>query len=246
MSRSRADNIITKKLFVGFKLTVCVPENQLEDYRAENPESNLEFVGHPDWCRGIGDARWWVMQKFGTLFMLDDDIDHIRNYCVKGKAFDTIRDPEHVNDIIQNCYLMAKQFGAKVWGFGNARQPLEFSPQKPFKFTGYINASMCGYMKDHGLHYDHNDKWINGVEDFYFCGLNAYKNRFIFADERYTLLTVGNFSATGGASDYRKQSDMEVQTEKLMRLFGSAIMPKSGSRTKQKLQKGERTLRVNF
>jgi len=176
--------------------------------------------------------------------MLDDDIDHIRYYCVKGKAFDTIRDSDHVNDIIHSTYLTAKAFGAKVWGFGNCRQPLEFSPQKPFKFTGYINASMCGYMEDHGLHYPHKEKWINGVEDFWFCGLNAHKNRYIFADERYTLLTVGNFNAMGGATDYRKQSDMVMQTEKLMGMFGEAIQ--SEHRVKKKKQGVFRVLKTDF
>lgn len=245
-SRSRADNLITKKLFIGHKLIVVVPKSQVAKYKEHNTESNLEIVGHPNWVRGIGDARWWVMENYGNVFMLDDDIDHVRNYCVKGKAFDTIRDSDHVNDIIQSTYLTAKALGAKMWGFGNCRQPLEFSPQKPFKFTGYINASMCGYMEDHGLEYKTGTKWLNLAEDFYFSGLNAHRNRFMFADERYTFLTVGNFSSTGGYSDYRTSADLDEATIELMGLFGEAIVYKSPSGTKKKLHQGERVLKIPF
>ena len=247
-SKGRADNLMTKKLFVDFNLIVVVPKNELEDYRKHNPEKNLDFVGRPDYIRGIADSRWWIMNNYDDVFMVDDDVDHVRFYNIeKGKAFDTIRDPEHVNDIIQKCYLTAKQMGAKQWGFGNHRQPLPFNPHKPFSYTGFINASFCGYMKDHGLHYDENDLWINGVEDYYFSALNAYYNRFNFIDTRYTFLTVDNFCGKGGNSHLRKASDMKPQIIELMKLFGDAIHFKGAvSNTKQKVQEGEGYLRVPY
>lgn len=245
-SRSRATKLITKNLFIGFKLIVVVPENQVEEYKKHNPEENLQIVGHPTWVRGIGDCRWWVMNNFGDCFMLDDDTESIRNYAVIGKGSEIIKNPEHVNDIIQNLYFTAKNFGAKMFGFGNVRNPLNISPQKPFRFTGYINASMCGYMEDHGLHYDIEKPWLNTCEDYYFSALNAHKNRYFFIDERYTAYTLGNFNSGGGCSDYRKSSDMEFATKELMKMFGGAIVEKIVTTTRKNLQKGERSLKVPF
>lgn len=245
-SRSRPGKLITKNLFTGFKLIVVVPENQLEDYKKHNPEPNLQIVAHPNWVRGIGDCRFWVMSNFGDCFMLDDDTESIRNYSVVGAGSEIIKNSEHVNDIIQNLYFTAKNFGAKMFGFGNIRNPLNFAPQKPFRFSGYINASMCGYMADHGLHYDIEESWLNTCEDYYFSGLNAHKNRFCFIDERYTAYTLGNFNSGGGCADYRKASDMEYCTTQLMKMFGSAIVPKLPSTTRKNLQKGERLLKVPF
>ena len=92
-SRSRATKLITKKLFVGFKLYVVVPESQLEDYKKHNPEPNLEIIAQPNWVRGIGDCRYWVMTNFGDCFMLDDNIESLKNHSVVSEKSEIIRNP---------------------------------------------------------------------------------------------------------------------------------------------------------
>lgn len=224
-SRSRATKLITKNLFVGFKLYVVVPESQLEDYKKHNPEPNLEIIAQPNWVRGIGDCRYWVMTNFGDCFMLDDDVESLRNYSVVGEGPEIIRNSEHVNDVIQNLYFTAKNFNAKMFGFGSIKSKLDFVSQKPFRLTGYISVSNCGYMADHGLHYDIEESWLNTCEGYYFSALNTHKNRFCFVDERYTAYTLPNTS--GGCSDYRKSSDTEHCITQLMKMFGSAIAAKN-------------------
>lgn len=234
-SRSRPQNLITKKLFEGFPLLVVVPESQVQDYKHHNPDPNLEIIAHPNWVRGIGDARYWVMTNFGDCFMIDDDADHIRNYAVVGKSYDVIRNPEHVNDIIQNLYFTAKEAGAKMFGFGNIKSQLDFRPQRPFSFSGGIHGSMCGFMADHGLSYDFDEKLLNTCEDFYFSALNAYKNRFCFIDNRYTIFTDEKSNSIGGRSDYMTAKDIDKATEVLMKFFGKAIRTKEVKNKKQRI-----------
>lgn len=220
-SRSRADNLLTKKLFTGFKLIVVVSNRQLPEYRLKNTEECLEFVGHPDYIKGIAGVRWWIMKKMGDVFMIDDDVDHIRNYT-EGKTFESIKNPEHVNDIIQSCYLNSKQIGAKMFGFANLKHT-EFNSQYPFELKGYLPGKSFGFMSGHGLKFNQKDDWVSGVEDYYFTLMNAYINKYAFIDNRYSFYNIkGN---SGGINDYRKSSDESIQTAGLLGMFGKAIIP---------------------
>lgn len=229
-SRSRADNLLTKKLFIGFKLIVVVSNRQLPEYRLKNTEECLEFVGHPDYLKGIAAVRWWVMKKFGNVFMIDDDVDHVRNYTTK--VFQTITNPEHINDIIQTNYLTARQLDAKLFGFANLKSK-EYKCQNPIDFNTLVSSKSFGVMDNHGMKFNQKNTWVSGVEDYYFTLMNAHTNKYAYIDNRYCFHSLkGN---QGGINDYRTSSIESTQKEGLLKMFGKAIRPSKKTGYKIKL-----------
>ena len=230
-SRSRADNLLTKKLFTGFKLIVVVPNRQLPEYRFKNTEECLEFVGHPDYIKGIAAVRWWIMRKMGDVFMIDDDIDHVRGFSGQS-TFETIKNPEYINDIIHNCYLHSKQIGAKMFGFANLKHQ-EYKTQYPFDNKGYIPSKSFGFCSNHGLSFDQKKTWVSGVDGYYYSLMNLHINKYSHIDNRYCFHNMKG--GKGGINDYRKSIDEPVQTAGLLGLFGRSIHPNKkakGSRYK--------------
>lgn len=231
-SRSRADNLLTKKLFVGFSLIVVVPNRQLQEYQEKNNESHLEIIGHPDYIKGIAGVRWWIMQNLGDVFMIDDDIDHVRNYSKDEVLFSSISNASHINEIIQSCYNTAKDLDVKMWGFADHQAPIDYKSQRPFSFSGLIPSKSCGIMSNHGLSFNQKDIWVSGVEEYYFSLLNAIVNRKAFIDNRYSFFNVKD--NLGGINDYRKASDELKQDTGLYMTFGRMIKPNRKTKKKHR------------
>lgn len=69
-SYKRADCVLAKDLVAN--PIICVAESESGAYKEFNPE--CEIVTHPDSVKGLPAKRNWMVQHFGELFMLDDDV----------------------------------------------------------------------------------------------------------------------------------------------------------------------------
>lgn len=69
-SHKRHDKVVSKKLVNN--PIICVAKSQLELYKEYNPE--CEIVTHPNNIVGLIPKRNWMLEKFGELFMVDDDV----------------------------------------------------------------------------------------------------------------------------------------------------------------------------
>jgi hypothetical protein len=238
-SKGRASNVITKNLIDD--LTIVVPAKEVDEYKEWNP--NCEIVAEPSTVRNIVASRQFILDKFGSVFMLDDDLKHVRkNYIYEGEDY-LVESSDEITSIIDRTADMAKGVGAKMYGFINIRQPLHYVSHKPVTFTGYLNASYCGFLDGHNLEYDLTYK---EGEDHYMSCLNVYRNRYMIIENRYSFVTDGNFEAEGGCQLDRTKSEMLKTTLKLKRTFGDAIHIKRGTSGKSKLREGERTVTFPF
>jgi hypothetical protein len=238
-SKGRASNVITKKLIED--LILVVPEKEVEEYEKHNPECTV--IAEPDHVRGITASRQFILEQFDNVFMIDDDITSVRmNWIEEGEEY-LVTDPDEVRDIIQRAADMAQDINAKMFGFVNLRQPLHYVSHTPYGFTGYLNASYTGYLKGHNLAYDVS---YSEGEDHYMSCLNVYKNRYMYIDQRYSFISIGNFSAEGGCNLDRTKEDMLLTTLKLRKTFGNAITIKKPTSGKGKIREGERTCKFPF
>jgi hypothetical protein len=234
-SIGRANNVITKQV-VEDLIIVC-PESQADQYAEFSPHN--EVVAHPEDCRGISAVRQWIIENFGNVFMLDDDIHGVHNlYRCEGETYVMNRD--QVRDIILQNFDVAKQLGVYYWGFTNMRRPVQYYPQNPFSLVGYINGSNIGFLEGHNLSYDQR---ISDADDYYMACLNVYKNRKMFIDNRFAFNTKDNFTASGGASGYRNSETIENDTLLLRQLFGDVIQLKKKTTFKLNVIEGERFLK---
>jgi len=239
LSKGRAGNITTHKVIDDI-IVVC-PANEVDLYRDLNPD--LEIVSEPKDCRGITQARQFVLDQFDDVFMVDDDIEYVRNFF-NGEGEDyKVTNKQHVRDIIEQTRSIAEQMGAKMFGYTHRRRPVAYYPQQPFRTTGFLNGSHCGFLKGHNLEYDTN--MIEG-EDYYMSCLNVFKNRFMIIDDRYGFMTTDNFANSGGCSGDRNTQIMQDDTLYLREHFGDVVKMKKWSTHKKNVREGERTIQFPF
>lgn len=238
-SKGRADNVRTKRFFPG--MTIVVPHNEVELYQEKNP--GFEVVGTPKHIRGITPTRQWILENYGTVFMIDDDVIHVRKNYAKPKESGEINDPETIFEIVRNAFVIAQGIGAKIFSFSKIRNPLEYNSFIPIIHTGYMNASFCGFIEGHGLEYDLS---MSEGEDHYISCLTIYKHRYCFIDNRFSFVTDGNFTAIGGCNDYRTRDSMIRNTLYLRQKFGEVIQYKGPTALKQNVNIGERSLKFPF
>lgn len=234
-SKGRWDNVFSKKLFPN--LILVVPNNEVENYKLSNPE--LEIIGHDE--IGIVNTRRFIINKFEEFYSVDDDIiEAVKNYKLKKEVCSV----DDINDFIQEDYFIAKEIGAKLFGTRQFINPVEYDGFNIFKNNCYIDPSGCGFIKGHGLNYS---KSIEEGEDYFIVLQNAYINRYLLADLRYSYITVKPFKNKGGCQDIRTTETMIRDTKYLIDMFGSDVVKfKRKYHLKKNINRGERSISIPF
>ena len=239
LSKGRSNNVKTKNVISD--LTIVCPSNEVEDYKKHNPE--CEVLSEPENCRNITQARQFVLDTFEEVFMIDDDVEFIRNFF-NGEGEDyKVTTKQHARDIIEQTRSIAEQMGAKMFGYTHNRRPVAYNSHKPFKTTGFLSGSHTGFLKDHNLKYDTT---MPEGEDYYISALNVYKNRFMLIDTRYGFFTTDNFNNNGGCSTDRNTIVLQEDTIKLREYFGEVITLKKSTGHKKNIREGERSVKFPF
>jgi hypothetical protein len=157
-SAGRADRVKTHKAIRADVL--CVPESEADAYRRRG--YGVEIVTHPDTVRGLAAKRQWIADRYGDVFMVDDDIrafvrlwlpTYLRNYRMSATE---------ARDAAEATYETATEMGAFLFGFAFFGDTRLFKPQRPFLLTGYINAACFGLRAGSKLRF-RND--VVAVED---------------------------------------------------------------------------------
>ena len=108
---------------------LCVTESEEEKYRSHYPKA--EIIVHPDSIVGLAAKRQWIYEKFGNVFMLDDDITAV--YRLYMRQLGPKLKPEETYKIIQWAGNMAKLCGCFLFGFNKNPSPIIYSPFSPIK-----------------------------------------------------------------------------------------------------------------
>lgn len=243
-SMSRAKDVLTTKVVDAI---ICVPESQKDEYKYYN--KNSEIITHPDSVKGLSLKRQWILDKFGDVFMLDDDIVSFNKLYIYSGEHSKIKSKNKVYIIIQNTYLAAKDMGVYLWGFCTGSNSLKYMEFKPIQLTGYITGCATGIIS--GSKYLKYSKKSVAVEDYYISALNAYYHRMIFKDMRYCFVQKDTFVKSGGLALYRNLETEKNDTLFLKRTFGSVIKLKktteNNGKTKQNIKNPyARSLKIPF
>jgi len=215
-SSKRADNVMTAK--VVHELAICVPESEAAEYKAHNP--NCEIITHPNDVIGLPLKRQWIYEKFGNIFMLDDDIAYMRDWtCPPGK--NSTFEPDVVREMIQRQAWMAKEIGAYLFGFNHLVRPVFVHPQQPFAIKGFIPGHSMGLLKGSKLYWH---KRATTVCDYWISSLNAYHHRIVWKDLHYGFLQTKTFKGAGGQAQHRSMA-VEFEANVFLReYFGSDVI----------------------
>lgn len=201
---------------------LCVAEDQYKNYKDLYPSAAIE--AHPDSVVGLAPKRNWMLKHFGDHFSLDDDVSEMR------RIYDPDAPPkmsaEEATDVVQATAEMAREVGAKLWGFSNYPMTYTFDVFKPFKTTGYVNGFAMGIFTDGLLRFPEESDFMGS--DYFVSALNAYHHRYIWLDTRFAFAQHGTFRNPGGQADFRNMETERRSYERLRNYFGAAIELKHG------------------
>jgi len=220
---SRAGKMTTHKYCAD--VILCVPESQKDEYAEHYPD--LEMCVHSDEVIGLSAKKQWIADKFQNCFYLDDDLDKFIYMGIGAKEKNHSFSPEDVRDTIINLYEAACDCGAYLFGFNNVADVRMYNPMHPFKFTGFLVGGVMGVRdwKESNLWFD--ERFM--IADDYWLGLlNAYFNRYVLKDCRFSFDgDTGHME--GGNAQYRNWNQEKKELLLLKRMFGDAVQIKTDS-----------------
>lgn len=197
---------------------LCVEESQAEVYKACN--KNIEVVTHPDSVIGLARKRDWIVRHFGDVFMLDDDIDHLKRvYTESGEEI--IVDPNIAYEIIQQTAAACRDAGFFLFGHSTAPAPLHYKSTDPIQLSGYFTGCAHGVLKGSKLWYNAD---IICNEDYWISCLNAHYHRGGYKDTRFYWSQRDTFVNRGGLAEFRNNDAEEKDFRLLQKVFGANIV----------------------
>lgn len=228
-SHKRHDRVVSKKLVNN--PIICVEAKQVNIYKEYNPE--YEIVAHPNDIIGLIPKRNWMVQHFGDLFMIDDDVFYFRKMYVKPNDSAVIKNASVITNKIFELYELSKALNITLFGFSKNPRPEQYNEFKPFSLSNMITGCSYGVIKNE------NKKWNEDMkvkEDFWISCLTKYYERRILVDNRYNFSQKDTFKNPGGLSDIRTHNEELRSILILKKHFGDTIKLKI-SRAKSKLEK---------
>lgn len=208
----RAGKVKSFGVFDAKDMVLVVHEEQLDEYRAAYPDVKLD--PHPAELNGLSLVRQWMYDKYGDVFMVDDDVPHMFDY--RDRA--TKVPPDQARDVVYRLHDMAEEMGAYLYGCSEERNPLRYQPHRPFRLTGVVRGRAMG-LRPGAKFFFPQDRSVD--DEMCLSGLNAYFHRFVVVDERYAM--PGDEYTPGGLAFRRSHDTLLDWVEKLKVMFGDAI-----------------------
>jgi len=234
-SSGRAKTVYTK--IEG--MILFVDESEFDEYEKYNHD--IEIQTHTG-LNNLSKIRQFIYEKFGDVFMVDDDIVKVQKLY---RTIDQDLTPKESKNIIQAAYETSKSIDAFLFGFNNDPNPTHYNQHKPFQLNSYINGCAFGLRKNKQLYFDGN---TTACESHWINLLNAYHNRFCFIDKRFHFRQKANstFTAPGGQSLKRTLESERLDTLFLKKKFGDSVkLKKTRNKTKQ-LHEFQRELNIRL
>lgn len=234
-SHRRAGNVTTHRKVAG--VVLCIPEAQFKDYRRHHPLEQL--LTHPDSILGISRKRQWILEKFPTVFCVDDDLISVqRIWRPSYQRIPNALAPEEVRDVIDTAADTARQLGAFLFGFNTHSAPMTYQGFRPFGFGGYTMGGAYGILEGSKLRFPDTDL---PCEDWFISLLNAFHHRFAWSDRRWAFAFKDTYSGTGGCQEIRMFDGEKRAFDMLRAHFGAAIVRKTiNDHATRKPTRGER------
>jgi hypothetical protein len=200
-------------------IPLCVAKSQEPLYREAHPGS--ELIVHPDEIVGISPKRQWLVDRFGDVFMFDDDVTAVTDVQVGLNESAKVRDPQRIRDVVQALFDLAEGLGAHVLGLNTYADPVMYRPHRPFSLKHMVSGHCLGIRRDPRLRFPDLPDLL--TDDLYISALAAYHDRIVLTDMRYAASVAHTWRATGGMAAHRTWQRV-VDNEKFMvTAFGDAI-----------------------
>lgn len=211
LSRGRAETITTHKVLPEW-VEILVPESEVDLYKAK---VNNPLLTIPDDVCGLGCVRNWVLDHFPeeTVIMVDDDIKCC--YCLTHEFTRRVPNGDDVMQVLINTAVMAKDIGAKCFGFAQT-DIRKYKACDPFNLNTWVGCVIGVIGRKYRFR---EDKFKVDID---YCLQNLLVERIIFQDSRYTF-PQSRDNNKGGNSKFRTQEGFNQSIESLKDKWGDNI-----------------------
>jgi hypothetical protein len=218
---------------------LIVDEREVATYREHHPSAEIET--HPP-LRNLAAKRQWIYERFGSVFMLDDDIAFVSRLYLPGNNRDTHLTPHEAAALIHSTADAAKQAGCHLYGFNATPNAKHYYPHKPIELTTYINASAFGLHPSPNLYFTER---TTAAESHWINLLNAYFHRRAWVDMRFHFAQApgSTFTRPGGQTMHRTKASERDDTLFLRRMFGQSVQIKAARGDAKLIHPYQRTIR---
>jgi hypothetical protein len=212
-SMGRAGLVTSHKLFLNH--TIVCPESEVQKYR----EYHEDVLGVPDEIKGITKTRNWILDNAKEDWHIQVDDDALSFHMFELGKMVTFTDPERINRILANQFLMTEEWGLKVWGLSLAADYKFYREYTPFSTQGVIGANIIGIINN-PLRFDERLK-VKEDYDFAMQHIAEYGGALRFMKYGIDVIHLTN---EGGCVSYRTK-DVEMQAyEVLLAKWGSKVV----------------------
>lgn len=204
--------------------TLYVPASEAAAYRQHNPDTHVE-AHTDDAYRNLAAKRQSIYARWGSVFMVDDDIAFVARLHLQGNNREQHLAPDEVHDLIQRTAHTARQAGCHLFGFSSSPNAKHYYPHAPISLTSYINASAFGLHPSAQLYFTER---TTAAESHWINLLNARMHRRAWVDTRYCFAQApgSTFFRPGGQTAHRTLASELADTIFLRRMFGQAVQAK--------------------
>jgi hypothetical protein len=221
-SYKRSHDLKGKDYFLMAKY--CVPESQREEYAQVLGEDRVICL--PDTEDGdIVRKRNWILRNISRpLIMIDDDVSEIGYYESRGGKVDgnhkiKILDKNALSGFFEHNFLLAEEFGVKMWGLAQNQDNRIYKEFLPFNLSNIILGPFQAHL-DHDLYFDERV----GTKDDYDMAiqqLNKYRKVLRLNKFHYICEHGDN---KGGIVSYRTREREIEYCKQIMLKWGKKII----------------------
>ena len=224
----KREGICTSHLyFPSLKYVVC--QSQSKRYL----DNNLPVIVCPDSAQGnVSRVRNWILDHAGEedVCIVDDDLKNLGRW--NGNVHSKMSSDE-AEEFIEYGFMMARQFGVKMWGVNIIQDKGAYREYTPFSMTNVILGPFGGFLNPECRY----DEKLPLKEDYDLSlqMLDKYRKILRFNHVHYVCEQHTNL---GGCAEYRTIDSEKAQFIDLEKKWGTKIVRRDtgASNTERKRQ----------
>lgn len=178
MSRRRADTLPSQSLRLFPTATICVGEDERDDYQ----KLAKPLLLHPPEVTGVGPVRQWILDNVPSkvVIMVPDDVTMA--YGLTFTYATKLTDTDAIWQLLLNTVECAAAAGAGVAGFNQAWDVRKYTPLTPFALNGWVDGPMVVLSRECRF-----DPILKLHPDIDFCLQHLMRFRMLWQDKRFAF-----------------------------------------------------------
>lgn len=212
------------------EVDLCIPESEVQEYVSARQPLNANVVAHPNEINRLFKKIKWVWDfyrgKCDAVVKIDDDIQCVRDNGMYHNTDTRIAERSELTsqeffEVIQNLFVMARDLGTPIFGFGNVNRFYHYGSHDRFRFCTAFDASIMGYRFEDKVKLDESilckNEYDLQLQSLFYYGKNL-------VDKRFRQVQFNMHGNMGGMATARNTETIEASKKILKNKWGGNII----------------------